>query len=112
MAKKATEALGPAAAGSASYSPPPRSRNGVEVEFLIGCVVNGVPYTKGQKATLSEQVAADLRLASGIIAGGKQDDLVMRTTDAAGGERTADAAPARSSNDPSETMARGGGSID
>lgn len=111
MAKKSTEALGPAAAGSASYSPPSRPRNGVEVEFLIGCVVNGVPYAKGQKATINEQVAADLRLAKGIIVG-SEDEFVMRTADAAVGERTADAAPARSSNDSSETMARGGGPSD
>lgn len=102
MAKRSTDPHGAVAAASASSSPLPR---GVEVEFAIGCVVNGVAYTKGQRVHLPDDVAADLQRARGILIG-YGDAEVMRTADATGGTRSTNAAPRREANVTNEEMAR------
>jgi len=103
MAKKPTDSLSTSsqAAGGASRSP---SVGGEMVEFAIACVVNGTPYTKGQKVLLNEMVADDLKRAGGILVGfGHPDE--MRVADSAGGSRTTDAAPRRSEHGNSTAMA-------
>jgi len=102
MAKRSTDPHGAVAAAGASPSPLPR---GVEVEFAIGCVVNGVPYAKGQRVRLPDDVAADLQRARGILIG-HGDPEVMRTADGTGGARSTNAAPRRDADVANEEMAR------
>jgi len=101
MAKRSTDTHGSVAAAGAS---PPPLPHGVEVEFAIGCIVNGVAYAKGQRIRLNEMVVGDLKRAGGILVGFGHP-AEMRTADMAGASQTTDAAPRRSDHGNCSEMA-------